>query len=247
MQWKTDHKGKVPENAPEANRDTPDPGPTPQPAPGSGVPGAPGPTLAALRAATAPLHDAVHHHPLMAPLASGHPSAEAYARVLGAFLAFHRAVEGRLLAPAAADLRTLGLERAPRLPQIEADLAALETDGVARPADPGDAEDLMPTAPDLPEVLGVLYVMEGSRLGGLGLAAQVEKDFDSPASRATRFLRSADRAVPPLWRRLCSLIEESGAHPQQRQRITAAARATFGALIQWLDRVHHGTAGADGP
>lgn len=191
--------------------------------------------MAALRAATRADHEALHHHPLLAPLAAGTLDAATYAVVLDRFLAFHRAIEGRILAPAAAELRSLGVARTSRLPLLEADLADLAAAGVPLPPDSTQPPPPLPQAPDLPEILGVLYVVEGSRLGGVGLAAALARAPDPRLAAASRFLGSTDRSIGPLWHGLGRLIDAQGRSPHTRQRMIRAALAAFAAFTAWLD------------
>ncbi|MBK1663719.1 biliverdin-producing heme oxygenase [Rhodospirillum rubrum] len=194
-----------------------------------------GSAVAVLREETRGRHEGLHRHPLLAPLVDGDVEAEAYGRLLGCFLAFHRAAERLVLAPADAAFQTFGLERAPRLALIEADLASLAAAGVRVSPEPDGAEAWLPEAPGLAEAVGVLYVLEGSRLGGQGLANTLSRSDDPRIAAATAFLGSRDRAVGPLWRAITAMIETIGADPADRQRVTAAAKATFDALRRWLD------------
>lgn len=67
-------------------------------------------------------------------------------------------------------------------------------------------------------VLGAVYVLEGSRLGGRMLARRVPADF--PCS----FLAAGN---PAQWRSLLTLLEERLATAQQRAMAIAAARSVF--------------------
>lgn len=86
-------------------------------------------------------------------------------------------------------------------------------------------ERVMPTSAaslelDSPEaILGALYVIEGSRLGGAMLAKRV------PADLPRRYLAASD---PARWRALVALIDESLVTSSQREEALRAARAVFG-------------------
>lgn len=69
------------------------------------------------------------------------------------------------------------------------------------------------------EILGALYVIEGSRLGGAMLERRV------PSGLPRRFLGAADSA---RWRSLVALIDETVVSDLQQERAVRAAREVFG-------------------
>lgn len=90
------------------------------------------------------------------------------------------------------------------------DLAAL---GIAPPPAAGTIGFASPAA-----ILGGVYVLEGSRLGGTMLARSVPADFPR------RFL---DAASPTAWRSLIVLLEEQLSSPSDRQIAINAACEVF--------------------
>ena len=98
-----------------------------------------------------------------------------------------------------------------RADQLSADLAEL---GVPRPAPlppPPFASDFA--------LLGGLYVLEGSRLGGSILSSR------APAGAPSRFLRA--EAAAGAWRSLLALLDDQLGHRFALDSAIAAARATF--------------------
>lgn len=80
------------------------------------------------------------------------------------------------------------------------------------------------------EMLGALYVVEGSRLGGAMLARRV------PAHLPRRFLSDADSS---RWRSLVALIDHELVAPACQAAALAAARAAF-ALFEAAARAQAG-------
>lgn len=74
---------------------------------------------------------------------------------------------------------------------------------------------------------GAAYVVEGSSLGGLALAARVEAAL---GREALRYLRLRGEDTGPAWRRFVQRLEEFGrsACPAERDRARTGARTTFG-------------------
>ena len=69
------------------------------------------------------------------------------------------------------------------------------------------------------EILGAIYVLEGSRLGGQLLARQV------PAGFPRAFIGASD---PARWRKLIEMLDSTLVSEQQRQQAIYAARMVFG-------------------
>lgn len=98
-----------------------------------------------------------------------------------------------------------------RTPELVADLEAL---GMAIPADTGG-----PTFPDEASMLGGIYVLEGSRLGGAVLRKTVDPAFPH------RFL--AHPQPPGRWRGLVALLERNLYESVQVDSAVKAALGVF--------------------
>lgn len=158
-----------------------------------------------LRAATAAHHDRVDAVFSRADLTDR----DGYGRFMLAQAAAHLPVERALTAAGAADVLPDWAERQ-RAPLIIADLAAL---GLTPPDD--DVEMTFGTPAD---VLGGVYVLEGSRLGGTLLKRSVPGDFP------TAFLGAGDSA---MWRRLLAALDDQLDSDAKRQGAIAAAARVF--------------------
>ncbi|MFN3884508.1 MAG: biliverdin-producing heme oxygenase [Rhodocyclaceae bacterium] len=117
---------------------------------------------AALRAATKADHHALDHHPLLAPLVRPGLTLADYGRALAALHGPQAALEALLAGFAPAK------DFPPRLPVLEADLAAL-----GLPPQPLRAAP--PAADDDSSRIGLMYVLEGSNLGGAVIARQLAR------------------------------------------------------------------------
>lgn len=158
---------------------------------------------ARLRAATRAAHRALDHHPLLAPLVRAGLTPEAYGRALAALHAPQAALE-RLLAGFAPPA-----DFPPRLPALEADLAALGLAPFPLAVPPPDLRDAA-------EKVGAMYVLEGATLGAAVIArelsatlpADTPRSFFSGAGGAARwpaFWRFARRhCPPPAWEAACA-------------------------------------------
>jgi heme oxygenase (biliverdin-IX-beta and delta-forming) len=161
---------------------------------------------AALRHATARHHDAVDAIFSKADLSDRAD----YGRFLQAQAAAFFPVEAALTRDGVADVVSDWSSRQ-RSAMLRADLAAL---GIEPPAPIGDIAFAAPAA-----LLGGVYVLEGSRLGGTLLARSVPSDFPQA------FLGAAD---PAAWRCLIVLLEEQLSGSSDRLIAIKAACETFG-------------------
>lgn len=119
------------------------------------------------------------------------------------FLATHSAVlpalEATLSRSGAADLLPDWPTRL-RAPSLAADLVSIG--GTSRMTADGANEPV-----DAPAALGMLYVLEGSRLGGAVLAGRVANNVDADCRGATRYLRHGERRG--LWASFVAAFDAS--------------------------------------
>jgi heme oxygenase len=172
---------------------------------------------AALRTATAPDHERVDAAFSRAVLSDR----VSYGHFLRAQAAAHLPVEDALVRGGIAALvPDWDARRRDRL--LQDDLHALGLDAPAPVGDPvlkGDAA-----------LLGALYVLEGSRLGGTMLKRSVAPDLP------TGFLGAMDSAA---WRELLALLDARLDTGPERAAAIAAARAVF-TLFETGARLHLG-------
>jgi heme oxygenase len=172
---------------------------------------------ACLREATKAAHRRLDHHPLLAALPSPGLTLEGYGRALAALHGAHGAIESVLaeFAPAALFPR--------RLPDLESDLAVLGLDPlpltVAVPQ-PGDDAGL----------LGMLYVIEGSHLGGAVIAKRLAASLPAGAARA--FFSGAEGGL--RWQRFRAFAQ-SRIRPEGFESAARAAGDTFAFYRRHLD------------
>lgn len=180
---------------------------------------APGPSPLALRLreATRAAHRSLDHHPLLVPLVSHALTLERYAQALAALHGAHSAIEAALADFAPAALLP------PRTPALAADLAAL---GVA----PAPVVLPLPAAAGPAEKLGMLYVIEGSNLGGVAIAKLLATSLPPHAPRA--FFGGAQGL--PRWQRFWAFAQPL-VEPAEFDRVAAAAIATFEFYRRHLD------------
>lgn len=169
-----------------------------------------------LREATERQHRAVERLPMMRTLLSGRLSVRDYVQVLRR----HHAVLAGWEQRESAWLHASGDARwryQPRSPLLAQDLAALQ----ASPPSPAPA----PPAAEAGSRWGMLYVVEGSRLGGRVIARQLRQTLAEIAPALSYF--ELGHADPACWRRFQQRLEQALPTPESRQAAVDGARAMF--------------------
>lgn len=161
-----------------------------------------------MRRATRDGHRCLDHHPLLTPLVAPASSRGHYARALAALHGPQAALEARLadFAPQA--------DFPPRLPDLVADLADLGVSAFPLCAEP-------PDAPSPAALIGLMYVLEGSNLGGSVIARCLAS---SHPQAPRRFFDGAD--ATNRWQRFWALAA-TWCPPTQADLAIDAAGATF--------------------
>lgn len=187
------------------------------------------PVLSRLRLQTRSHHEAAES--VLAHLLD-RPSASGYRAFLERWYGFHAVLEPRL---SAWHRRTGLMDWEPRrkLPLLAADLEALGSGPASRAGFPRCTE--LPPTGTAAEGLGVMYVVEGSTLGGRQLRGRLLDAGFSPD--VCQFLGSGGRDVGRLWRdyraATSSWVTE---HPADADDVVSSACATFDAVVGWHAR-----------
>ncbi|RZL16481.1 MAG: heme oxygenase [Hymenobacter sp.] len=184
---------------------------------------APAPLLARLRAETRPYHDAVEQNEFNQALAAGTPSAAATTRFLAKMYGF--------MQPYEAQLQTHAADLGPAW-EIPARLrTALILDDLQVPAAQLPLCAALPPLGTQPQLLGAMYVLEGSTLGGQVLARQLAK----AGLDLGRFFTGAGALTGPRWKSFCHLLTTT-VSPNQEDEVVQSAIVTFQTLAAWLAR-----------
>jgi len=184
-------------------------------------------TLAALREATAPAHDAIDRQ---LQLGADLPL-DRYVRILQGFECFLSAWEPAVAAVLTPASREWFSGRS-RLAFVRQDLAVL-----APGASPGPAPAL-PALPNRSAAFGAMYVLEGSALGGQVIARRVAERFGFDGQRGAAYFHGFGDRTGALWREFRERLEAE-VDPAHRGDACAAAVGTFDALQQHFEAVLH--------
>lgn len=189
--------------------------------------------LEALRATTRPQHQAIERNRLLSQMLRPSLTREVYLAVLARFYGFIKPLEAQLLQCASGAGCAALLSGREKAGLLEQDLAQLGV-GV-------EALHRLPLCTDLPacerpsHCMGILYVIEGSTLGGQVIAAAVHDSLGIDAGSGCAYFTGYGRDTRERWRETCRLLEASGqGSAAVRADTLAAAADTFDKLNRWF-------------
>ena len=193
--------------------------------------------LTTLRTRTRPAHAALEQAGSLKVLLQGEVELDDYRRALERLLAFHVWVEDRL-ADSATDPETVAgvpgrLLAGGRAEDLRSDLAAIGAPvGAPREGSTGRGSPASPSRPGatvLADALGILYVSEGSRLGGAVIGRHLAGALGLERERGLRFfLGGSQDEASRRWREVCALLASHGGRGATfTERVAVAAEACF--------------------
>ena len=100
----------------------------------------------------------------------------------------------------------------------------------------------LPALQDLPSLLGAMYVMEGSTLGGQIIARHVQTSLALTPGCGNAFFRGHGSQTGLLWKEFCEMLTTRVPDDQTHQVVTSAKAtfAIFGAWMQEKSVLHDG-------
>lgn len=178
-----------------------------------------------LRSATSEIHERLHTHRGLAAVQAGTIDRAAYKALLSRLYGFHRPFE---LAAKISPERTRWLE---------SDLSVLNIDACRRSALPFCTALPRSASPEF--ILGARYVVEGSALGGRGLARQLDGLLGPGTIAGRYFFRGHGAQTGVVWRSYLDQISLAPETNAVRAAVITGATATFAIFEQWIDGWDH--------
>jgi len=171
-----------------------------------------------LRLATEEVHERLHEAEPFRLIAAGALEMPGYRRLLRSIRSFHASLQPILARHAETAAMGGGVDR---LKRIKADLRYIGAEGRRHCS--------QSFALDQHEVLGCLYVVQGSTLGGRVIYRQLDYLLGGPEGRSF-FLGGSDDSLK--WQKVRGLLEKQP--PERREALRRGAAKTFGFFEQCL-------------
>ncbi len=185
--------------------------------------------LAFLRRQTAPLHAQVE---AAISLEAALHSLTTYQLLLQRYSVLFRAFETELQRHASLLARLAGYSYQPRLPLLERDLAAPAFPSLL--ADTARSMPVLPLMADLDSLLGVLYVVEGSALGGQYIYREILQKLHLDSASGSAFFYGIGEHTGAAWKHFTLLLDRHIVHPERAATAAASMFHTFQLALQTL-------------
>ena len=182
------------------------------------------PLLLRLRSETRPQHEALEQNAFNQALATGTLTVAATTHFLAKMYGFLVPYETALHQHAAEFSPAWEITERLRSPLI---LEDLEQNGAISDL------PLCPATPPLhtrPQLLGAMYVVEGSTLGGQVITRQLAQ----AGIPLRAYFTGYGTRTGPRWKAFCQLLTEAAPAGPDQDEIVASARLTFNRLDQWI-------------
>ncbi|MEN9478965.1 MAG: hypothetical protein RLZZ298_360 [Pseudomonadota bacterium] len=183
---------------------------------------------AELRAATRDLHHRLDHHALLAPLVRSGLSMADYGLALQALYAINAPTERAISDYIDAQGLPFNYAARCRMPDLLSDLAYL---GLSVPPMAWVGPDLHSPG----QLVGCLYVLEGSTLGGRVIFKQLQSALKLDEATGGRFFAGNGDQTIPMWQAFWGFAADI-CPPEQLPDASEAAAALFVSILALLDR-----------
>jgi heme oxygenase (biliverdin-IX-beta and delta-forming) len=97
----------------------------------------------------------------------------------------------------------------------------------------GEARPSLPEITDAAGLLGAMYVMEGSTLGGQLIARHVERVLGLTNGQGNAYFRGHNERTGQLWTEFCDALRTK-VPDNETDTVIAAAKAMFGVFGSWM-------------
>jgi len=194
--------------------------------PTAGAPAAISTLLKRLRDETHGQHAALE---AQLPLLDETLTREVYGRLLGRFWGYYAPLEELVLDSMHALVLSLDYSTRLKTPLLEIDLKylGLRTRELPRCL-------VLPALAEVPELLGCLYVIEGSTLGGQVITQRLAAHLALNGDAGGAFFGGYGAATGSHWREFGSFLTATALVLDRDDAVVAGANATFRTLADWL-------------
>ena len=183
-----------------------------------------------LKQATQSRHEALEQNAFSAALLSPGLNLDRYVNILQRFYGFVLPVEEQVYPWLTEVLDPIN--RFLRAELLRSDLTTLGMRQEQIPALPRMA--FLPEVNNLADAFGVVYVLEGSKLGGQFISRHIHQILALTPENGLLFFHGHGREAGRYWNEFRQAMANFAVNSQQQDRIIAAAAHTFDAFNTWL-------------
>jgi heme oxygenase len=191
-----------------------------------------------LRAATHEIHVRLDNHPLLAGITKPDYSMLSYQQVLLGYFYLYRVLEKAISDAIARDALDFDYQARLKLPWLNTDLKFFNIE----PLSVGHfwSHGMKPfVIRNAAELVGVLYAIEGSTLGGQVIARQVAKNFGLTSANGGRFFSGYGTQTAERWNAFEIFMQRSCLDADSQYQASGTAVTTFLLVERTLDEYHN--------
>jgi len=96
-----------------------------------------------------------------------------------------------------------------------------------------DQRPMLPDMNDLPSLMGIMYVMEGSTLGGQLIARHIEVSLHLSPGQGDSYFRGHGDRTGTMWKEFCLMLK-TRVSDDQTDAVVSAAKTMFTIFGQWM-------------
>jgi heme oxygenase len=196
-----------------------------------------------LKETTRPQHDAIEANSSLENVTSKDLSKEHYIDILKKFYGFHKSVEKVMeqFPEWAAVNEDFGFDITARrkFNDLVTDLKYLGVSDEEIQALPvvADFPDCMPEMKTFGHVLGCVYVLEGSTLGGSIISRHLNESLGVDAENGAKYYNSYGGAIGKMWKQTKAMLDGyAEKNPHHADDMVEAAQQVFARLDAWMKR-----------
>lgn len=149
-----------------------------------------------------------------------------YAKILSLFFGFVSSFEASLFSHPEWLSNLPEIARRKKSDKLRADLEQLDINPIHLPVNQNP-----PPTREFAEALGVMYVMEGSTLGGQMMTKHLAKKFPELSHH---YMRGYESETGKMWQQFLAALEKFELSSDEEEKMKKAAQATFTSLKNWF-------------
>lgn len=159
---------------------------------------------------------------------------EKYIHLLQRLYGFYSTVETAIIPQVSQPGFYFSYSERTKLPALKADLNAMGVSETTLQSLPKISSDWIPQ--DLDSVLGLLYVLEGSTLGGQVISRHLKTQLQLGESSGLQFFSGYGPQTGLMWKSFQAVLNQNLNSPEKMKRAADTAQMTFQKLGDWLKK-----------
>jgi|SRR5450830_1056535 len=195
-----------------------------------------------MRDLTHSYHEELNHHPLLMGLMQPNSLLSDYHKLLCAYFQIYQSLEDEIIRFLKATPCIFDYAERLKLPWIVEDLQFFQHYPIDYPINQANLADkavIIPEIAGIGHLVGILYVLEGSTLGGQFISASLLKNHGLHGTQGARFYKGYGEKTALMWQDFIAFSETLNNDGVQCEAAAEAACQTFQLFIDVLDNHQH--------